>query len=181
MGLRKTTAITAALGLLVGAGAAAGTAAALWPGAAKDTVPYVYEGDKVVDSAPVKSAFLEVRVTAYHCGLAYITGTHAEYYAHGQLCRVGVRLDNQQLVTANIDSRIQKIVLADGTELIPDDIPMQIKRQEQVQQMGARNIVVLSYWFDIPADAVPVAVRIRATPEAPPAEIRLPKATWDRQ
>jgi hypothetical protein len=180
MGLRTTAAATA-LGVLAGAGITAGTAAALWPGPPDTPVPYVYEGDKVVDSEPAKSDFLEVRVTAYHCGMAYITGTHAEHNAQGQICRVGLRLDNQQLVTANIDSRIQRIVLADGTELAPDDVSMQIKRQQQVQQMGARNIVVLSYWFDIPADAAPTAVRIRATDTAPPAEIPLPPHTWERQ
>lgn len=177
---RRLLAATAALGLLAGAGTAAGIAAATWPDD-KSEVPYVYEGDAVVDSAPVRSDFLEVRVTAYHCGMAFTTGTHAEYYARGQICRIGVRLDNQQLVTANIDSRIQKIVLDDGSEAIPDDVVMQIKRQQQVQQMGARNIVVLSYWFDIPRERRPVAIRVRATAESLPAEVALPAHTWERQ
>lgn len=177
---RRLLALAAALGLLAGAGAAAGVAAATWPDH-KSEVPYVYKGDAVVDSAPVRTDFLEVRVTAYHCGMAFTTGTHAEYYARGQICRVGVRLDNQQLVTANIDSRIQKIVLDDGSELVPDDVVMQIKRQQQVQQMGARNIVVLSYWFDIPRDRRPVAIRVRATEESTPAEIALPAHTWETQ
>jgi hypothetical protein len=160
---------------------AAGVSWALWPGPAKAPVPYVYEDDYVVDSKPVKADFLEVKVDAYHCGMIFITGTHAEHYAKGQICRVGVRLDNQQLVTANIDSRLQTIVLNTGAEIIPDDESMQIKRQEQVQQLGARNMIVLSYWFDIPADAYPTAVRIRPNQDTPPAEIKLPRHTWTRQ
>jgi hypothetical protein len=175
---RRTLALVAALALLIGAGTAAATAAALWPDTAKTPVPYVYEGDAVVDSAPARSDFLEARVTAYHCGIAFITGTHAEHNAKGQICRVGVRLDNQQPVTANIDSRIQTLVLDNGTEVPIDDESMQIKRQQQVQQLGARNIIVLSYWFDIPADRRATAIRIRATPQTPPAEIQLPAHTW---
>lgn len=178
---RRVLVLVAALALLIGAGAAAGVAAALWPGEARAPVPYVYEGDAVVDSAPARSDYLEVRITAYHCGMSFITGTHAEHYAKGQICRVGVRLDNQQPVTAKLDSRIQAVVLDDGTEVRTDDESMQIKRQEQVQDMGARNIIVLSYWFDVPADRRPVAVRIRATPESPPAEIKLPAHTWTKQ
>lgn len=176
----RRTAVAAVLGLLAGAAAAGGTAAALWPDDAKSPPPYTYPDDAVVDSAPLHSGFLEVRVTAFRCGMTFITGTHAEHVASGQICRIGVRLDNQQAVTANIDSRLQVLVLDDGTEVPIDDVSMMVKRQQQVQQMGARNIVVLSYWFDIPADRHPAAIRVRATVELPPAEVPLPRRTWDR-
>lgn len=180
MGLRKTTAITTVLGLLVGAGAAAGTAAALWPDdPAPPPVPGMVEGDLAIRAAPGQSGPVQISVLTLRCGMSFITGTHAEYFSeHGQICRIGVEVRNNQTTSINVDSTRQLLVLPDGSTAAPDNITMLIRRQIALQPVGAHNAAVLEYWYDITAGISPTAIRLQGTADLPQIEVPLPPHNW---
>lgn len=191
MGLRKVplvTAVTAALGLLVGAGAAAGTAAALWPDSprarpAPTTAPPpvlgMVEGDLAVGAAPAQSGPVQITVLTLRCGMSFITGTHAEHFAEqGQICRVGVQIANNQTTSINVDSTRQLLVLPGGATAGPDNQSMLIRRQIGLQPVGAHNIAVLEYWYDIAAGISPTAIRLQGSADLPQIEVPLPPHNW---
>ncbi|MCF2530441.1 DUF4352 domain-containing protein [Yinghuangia soli] len=172
------------LGLLVGAGAAAGTAALLWPdGSNGDPRLHPDKNDLIVHAAPVRSGEIEMEVRTLQCGLEFTTGTHAEAMARGQFCAVRVTFHNDQPVTADIDTRRQELVLDDGSVVQTGNEVMQIKRQLRTQSVGGRNVITLDLWYDIPVDRHPKAIRLISEPdlrghEPPrPVDVPLPRYT----
>ncbi|MDI2126257.1 hypothetical protein [Yinghuangia seranimata] len=185
---RPGVVLAAVFGLLLGGGAAAGVAAARWPEHEKPkpppppaapAVPGMVEGDIAVGAAPQRSGNVELTVLTLRCGMSFITGTHAEHFAEqGQICRVGVQIRNDQTTSVNVDSTTQQLVLANGATAAPDNQSMLIRRQIGLQPVGAHNIVVLEYWYDIAADTQPTAIRLKGTADLPTVEVPLPAHQW---
>ncbi|WP_424643024.1 hypothetical protein [Embleya sp. AB8] len=179
--IRQWVGIGFVLGLLIGAGLAAGVAALYWPEEDKPLKMTMREWEIPVKDPAVLSGQTTFTVQGLTCGIEWITGTHAEHFAKGRLCRVKVSIANNSLATVQIANLEQRLVLPDGTQLGMDLESMEIKRQLRDFTLGASDTLVEDLWFDIPPGSSPAAILLRANPDAPQGRAELPQKDWSKR
>ena len=94
------------------------------------------------------------------CGIAAISGTHAVFEPERPFCRVRVRLLNADATFHAFDTTVQRLVLADGSLVVPAPDGMRIKRQPDSVNVGAQDVVELDLWFEPPVGVRPKAIRL---------------------
>jgi len=176
--IRQWIGMGAMVGFLLGAGIAAGIAALYWPEPGARVKSTMREAEISVEESAIRSDRTTMAAQGLRCGMEWITGTHAEHWAKGRLCRVKVSITNNSLVTVPIANMEQRLVLADGSLLGMDLESMEIKRQLRDFTLGASNTVTQDLWFDIPAGASPVAILLRANANSPQGRVELPQRDW---
>ncbi|MFJ8739120.1 hypothetical protein ACIRL2_07075 [Embleya sp. NPDC127516] len=179
--IRQWISIGFVLGLMLGAAAAAGVAALYWPEQDKPLKMTMREGEIPVKAPAVLSGPATLTAQGLTCGIEWITGTHAEHFAQGRLCRVKVSIANNSLATVQIANLEQRLVLPDGTQLAMDLESMEIKRQLREFTLGASDTLVEDLWFDLPKNVTPTAILLRANPETPQGRAELPQKDWSRK
>ncbi|WP_406282502.1 hypothetical protein [Embleya sp. NBC_00896] len=179
--IRQWIAIGFVLGLAIGAATAAGAAALYWPEKDKPLRMTMREWEIPIKAPPVLSDRTTFTAQGLTCGLEWITGTHAEHFAKGRLCRVKVSIANNALTTVQIANLEQRIVLPDGTQLGMDLESMEIKRQLRDFTLGASDTLVEDLWFDLPTGVSPTAILFRANAEAPQGRAELPQKDWSNR
>ncbi|MQY16749.1 hypothetical protein SRB5_69520 [Streptomyces sp. RB5] len=170
----KIVAISLA-GILTGATLTAGAAATLWP--TPDHTPRITtlrEDEHPLDGKEHRSGLILFRPLGIRCHIEVITGTHLDYYPKGQLCRIRVAATMTGSTFATIDNRLHRLVLDNGTKTEIDWQVTQIKRQPAETEVAALGTTVYDLWFDIPRNAQPVRLELKAEPIQPEAAIPLP-------
>ena len=166
--------IALAAGLVVGAGAASGIAAALWPQGRPPSL-----GSTPVDAPAVRSGPFLVQARELRCGLGEIVGTHAEFYPkRGQFCRVRVAITADEAAEDTWDSLLQQLATADGASAGTSLDAMHVKRQPLQITLGGHVTLETDLWFDLPKNAQPSRLLIRDTAADSPASIALPHHSW---
>ncbi|WP_161356750.1 hypothetical protein [Streptomyces sp. SID3343] len=179
--IRQWVSIGFVLGLLIGAGVAAGAAALYWPEKDEPIKSTMREWEIPIKRGSVRSDKVVLAPQGITCGMEWITGTHAEHFARGRLCRIKVSVTNTALTAVPIANLEQRLVLPDGTQVGMDLEAMEIKRQLRDFVLGASNTLVEDLWFDIPAGVAPVAVLLRANADAPQGRAELPQKDWSKR
>ncbi|MFF7242431.1 hypothetical protein ACFZBU_00860 [Embleya sp. NPDC008237] len=179
--IRQWIAIGFVLGLLIGAGLAAGAAALYWPEKDRPLKMTMREWEIPVKAPAVLSGPATFTVQGLTCGIEWITGTHAEHFAQGRLCRVKVSIANTSLATVHIANLEQRLVLPDDSRLGMDLESMEIKRQLREFTLGASDTLVEDLWFDLPKGVSPTAVLLRANADTPQGRAELPQHDWSRK
>ncbi|MYS80142.1 hypothetical protein [Embleya scabrispora] len=179
--IRQWIAIGFVFGLLIGAGLAAGAAALYWPEKDKPLKMTMREWEIPVKAPAVLSGPATFTAQGLTCGIEWITGTHAEHFAKGRLCRVKVSIANNSLATVQIANLEQRLVLSDGSRLGMDLESMEIKRQLRDFTLGASDTLVEDLWFDLPKDIVPTAILLRANADTPQGRAELPRRDWSKK
>ncbi|MGW9213981.1 hypothetical protein ACWGR4_44440 [Embleya sp. NPDC055664] len=179
--IRQWIAIGFVLGLLIGAGVAAGAAALYWPEKDQPLKMMMREREIPVKAAPVLSGQTTFTAQGLTCGIEWITGTHAEHFAKGRLCRVKISIANNSLATVQVANLEQRLVLSDGTQLGMDLESMEIKRQLREFTLGASDTLVEDLWFDLPKNTTPTALLLRTNAEAPQGRADLPQKDWSKR
>ena len=100
-----------------------------------------------------------VDVVSHDCGIAAVTGDHAQWLADGSYCRVRVWVTNADVLTRPFDAMVQELVLEDGETLTPEHDAMNISEQPRELDLGREVRIEFDLWFDVPDGAVPVALR----------------------
>jgi hypothetical protein len=179
--IRQWMSIGFVLGLLIGAAVAAGAAALYWPEKDKPIRSTMRDWEIPIKGESVRSDKVTLTPQGLTCGMEWITGTHAEHFAQGRLCRIKVSVANTSLTAVPIANREQRLVLPDGTRLGVDLESMEIKRQLRDLVLGASNTLVEDLWFDIPVGVAPVAVLLRANADSPQGRAELPYQDWSKR
>jgi hypothetical protein len=171
---RLPVVLALAAGLVLGAGAASGIAAAMWPQGRQASV-----GSILLDAPAVHSGPFLVQAREMRCGLGEIVGTHAEFTPKlGQFCRVRVDVTAEEAAEDTWDSLLQQVATADGASTGASLDAMHVKRQPLQITLGGHAMVEMDLWFDLPQAAQPSDLLIRATATDTPAAIPLPRHTW---
>jgi hypothetical protein len=161
-------------GLAIGAGTAAGVAAALWPQGRQPST-----GSILVNAPAVHTGPFLVQPREMRCGLAEIVGTHAEFYPkQGQFCRVRVNITVEDAAEDTWDSQLQQLATADGASQATSFDAMHVKRQPLQFSLGGHAALEIDLWFDVPETAQPTKLLVRATAADSPAAIALPRHSW---
>lgn len=87
------------------------------------------------------------------CGIAAITGTHAEFLPKRPLCRIRVRVVSDDASFHSFSANAQLLVLADGRTVEQSPDARNIKRQPDTVEIGARNTLELDLWYEPPTGA----------------------------
>lgn len=171
---RRGVVLALVAGLAIGAGTAAGVAAALWPQGRRAST-----GSVLVEAPAVRTGPFVVQGQELRCGLAEIVGTHAEYFSkQGQFCRVRVRISVDDRAEDTWDSQLQQVASADGAETGISMDAMHVKRQPLQFSLGGHATIEIDLWFDLPRTAQPTKLLVRAAAADPPAAVPLPHHTW---
>lgn len=176
--IRAWIGIGALAGFLLGASIAATIAALYWPEPGARVKSTMREAEVSVEATAIRSDGTTIAALGLRCGMEWITGTHAEHWAKGRLCRVKVSITNNSLVTVPVANMEQRLLLADGSQLGMDLESMEIKRQLRDFTLGASNTVTQDLWFDVPLGATPAAILLRANADSPQGRIELPRRDW---
>jgi hypothetical protein len=179
--IRQWVSIGFVLGLLIGAAVAAGAAALYWPEKDKPIKSTMREWEIPIKGESVRSDKVTLTPQGLTCGMEWITGTHAEHFAQGRLCRIKVSITNTSLTAVPIANLAQRLVLPDGTQIGMDLEAMEIKRQLRDFVLGSSDTLVEDLWFDIPVGVTPVAVLLRANADTPPGRAELPQKDWSKR
>jgi len=116
-------------------------------------------GDVVQPAAEHHSGHFAVRLLDARCGITYLTGTHAEFDPHNPLCRVRERVRSLDATYHSFSTARQQLMLANGANVSPSIDAMNIKRQPDSVNVGARDVVELDVYFEPPPGGAPVSVR----------------------
>lgn len=92
-------------------------------------------------------------------GMASVIGSHADLPAKGEYVRLRVLLVNTGRNSAVLDPNKQLLVTGDGGTHAPDPQAMLIKRQPEKVDLGTGNRTEFDLFYDVPAGAVPTALR----------------------
>lgn len=174
-----TTTLAGLTGLLLGAGIAAATATALWPGKPTPATLRPLETDPA--TAPARSGNIHFDAIGLRCAITTVIGTHGEHWAKGRLCRVQLSATSQDSVFGQIDNNLHQLTLDNGRKLVIDGEATQVKRQPLHTEVAAHGTAVYDLWFDLPRDRRPVTLHVRANDTEPPATIPLPEQHWSRR
>ena len=113
------------------------------------------------------------QVVAWRCGLLHVVGDHMPWMADGQYCRVRVRTHTTDRPALEVRTTAQEVVDAAGRAYPAETDAQQISDQPIVLKLGLGAINEFDVWFDVPADAEIVAVRLRAREDAPGVDVPL--------
>ncbi|WP_283133505.1 DUF4352 domain-containing protein [Rhizohabitans arisaemae] len=158
--------VFAALLAVAGCTGDAGPSRTPGPGAAEPTPAYeltprpVRRDEVALRVAPVSdgdTAFTPIGLTT---GLPSIVGSHADFDAQGSFVRLRLVVVNNGRTNTVLDPRRQLLLDSAGAEHRPDPQAMTIKRQPiEPFSLGASVRLEFDLWYDIPAGAVPAALR----------------------
>ena len=109
---------------------------------------------------PQPTGHLVIQALAARCGIASITGTHAEYTPQRPLCQVRIRVAFNDADFHTFDTDAQRLVMKDGTELAPAHDVMNIKRQPHSLSLGGHSTLELDLWFEPAIGAQATALRV---------------------
>jgi hypothetical protein len=118
----------------------------------------VRPGEIALDAHAVKdgdTVFIPIGLTT---GVDMIIGSHAEFAPKGQFVCVRVVVTNTGRSSVLFNPKRQLLVLADGTQLKPDDQAMLIKRQPAEFDLGAAVRLEFDLYYDAPKGARVVAL-----------------------
>jgi hypothetical protein len=161
-------------GLAIGAGTAAGIAAALWPQSRQPSL-----GSIPVNAPAAKTGPFLVQARELRCGLGEIVGTHAEFYPkQGQFCRVRVAITVEDADEDPWDSQLQQVATTYGGNQGTSSDAMHVKRQPLQFWLGGYATIEMDLWFDLPKNAQPTELLLRTAATDSPAAIPLPSHTW---
>ncbi|MGF7233475.1 MAG: hypothetical protein ACQSGP_00735 [Frankia sp.] len=150
----RTVVLTVAVGaVVVGAVFAGGFASgrATTPARSSDRAGRIRPGETVLHRPAVTDNNLSLRPTGITCGLRWVVGTHADLEAHGQYCRLGLEVTNRDATFHDLTTAAQRLVVVGGRSYAPSLDATRVERQPDVATIGARDVVDLDVWFDIPA------------------------------
>jgi len=108
-------ALGAALGVALGgcSGGEKAATASPRPSVVRIEVP-LGPGDVAQHAPPRRNGHTQLQPILARCGIVGITGTHAEFIPERPLCRVRVRVLNDDASFHTVSPRAQRLVLADG-------------------------------------------------------------------
>lgn len=131
-------------------------------------------GEVRMDVPAVRQGKLTLMPVGVKCGMGSLIGTHAEFFAKGQYCRLRIALlaDDSSYVPYNA-SRL-RLVTTKG-KASPDHDAMLIARQPTTASIGAHNRLSVDVWFDYPLGAQPLSVSVGG---GAPSAIPLPERRW---
>ncbi len=96
--------------------------------------------------------------------LGTILGSHAEFSPKGRYVRIRLVVVNVGRSGVDFDTARQQLITADGVAHDVDGQAMLIKRQPQKFDLGANVRVEFDLYYDLPAGARPVALRVHGGP-----------------
>lgn len=133
------------------------------PKATRHEVVVRTEADPAAVVQPAReyaTGHFQVRVLTVRCGIDSIVGTHAEFTPTHPLCDIRIRVRSDDATFHTFSPPRQQLLGAAG-EVVPTapDV-MQIRRQAQSVQLGARNVVELDLWFEPPTAMRVAALRV---------------------
>lgn len=99
-----------------------------------------------------KDGHLTFTVLELRCGIAGVVGSHSEGQPEGEFCRTRLRVLNDDPEFHTYVSARQ-LLAYDGGEAKPDSFAMAVRRQVEEMKIGARNLVELEVWWDVPRNA----------------------------
>lgn len=111
-------------------------------------------------AAPVRSGHLKLTPLSGKCGIFVLSGTHALLDADGQFCRLRVRVQSVDSSSHAFALFNQRLVLADGREVLPSNGGMLVKRQPDEVTLGADDLAEVVEIWDIPETARVTGVRL---------------------
>lgn len=107
----------------------------------------------------VKDGHLTFTVLELRCGVAGVTGSHGEGQPEGQFCRSRLRVLNDDPEPHTYVAKRQLLAYGSG-DATPDPFAMAVRRQLDEVKIGARNVVELEVWWDIPAQAQVEGIKV---------------------
>ncbi|CCH33944.1 hypothetical protein BN6_67070 [Saccharothrix espanaensis DSM 44229] len=107
------------------------------------------------------TAFTLVGLTT---GMDALIGSHAEFAAKGQFVRIRLSVVNNGRSSASFDARRHLLVDDRKVEHPVDTQAMTIKRQPEVIDLGANVRLEYDVYYDLPADAKPLALKVYGGP-----------------
>lgn len=144
-------------------------------------------GDVAQSPAERVTGHFAVRLLDARCGITYLTGTHAEFDPRNPLCRIRERVRSLDATYHSFGTSRQQLVLENGATVTPSIDAMNIKRQPDAVDVGARDVLELDVYFEPPPGIRPDGVRIygdtdpgtSVAPAGPPSvvmrlELRVP-------
>ncbi|GAA1970163.1 hypothetical protein [Catenulispora subtropica] len=203
--LSRRDSAVALSGLLAGAAVAAAVAAAAWPSTAATTAakaaPATSAPTAVSSSAslapdPVnvtlrnkeivlpsqspytsgKLALVPLRLT---CGLATITGTHADEQAAGQYCRIRVALTGTDAFTHTFDVAKTALTTTAGTSIGYSYEAQDVKRQpDKIAPVGSHDRYEFDIYYDVPRDVTVNGFTFTDGEGGPTVKVPLPVREW---
>ena len=111
-------------------------------------------------SKPQPTGHLVIQALAARCGIASITGTHAEYTPQRPLCQVRIRVSFNDADFHSFNTEDQRLVMKDGSSIAPAHDVMNIKRQPQAISLGGHSTLELDLWFEPALGAQAAALRV---------------------
>jgi hypothetical protein len=116
---------------------------------------------RVPTTADGDTAFTLLGLTA---AMPTLIGSHAEYHAKGRFVRVRMSVVNNGRSSVSFAARRHVLVDDRGAEHATDEQAMLVKRQPDVVDLGANVRLEYDVYYDVPADAEPVALRVFGGP-----------------
>lgn len=122
----------------------------------------------------------EVRILAARCGIAAITGTHAEFLPERPLCRVRLRVTSVDARFHTFATGPQQLRLADGRLVALSHDGMSIKRQPAETELGAHDSLELELWFEPPTGVAATGLRVYGDTDPDPqgTSVRTAGPAW---
>ncbi|MFP5283427.1 MAG: hypothetical protein ACLGIF_08265 [Actinomycetes bacterium] len=100
----------------------------------------------------IKDGHLTFTVLELECALTAVFGSHAEGMPEGRFCRSRLRVVNDHSEAHTYVTARQRLVYGGG-EAKPDPFAMAVRRQLDEVPIGARSLVELEVWWDVPVQA----------------------------
>jgi hypothetical protein len=139
-------------------------------------------GSSVPAAVPVErpTGHFEVRALSARCGIAAITGTHAEFLPERPLCRVRLRVTSVDARFHTFATGSQRLRLADGRLVAPSPDAMSIKRQPAQTELGAHDSLELELWFEPPTGVAVTGLRVYgdADPDPQGTSVKVAGPPW---
>jgi hypothetical protein len=187
---RRDTAV-ALSGLLVGGAIAAGVAASLWPA---DHKPAPTAATASTDPLEIPLRDREIALPAHTyqsgevslvplrmtCGLSEVVGTHAEWFAQGQYCRIRVVITGDDGFTHTFDPGKTTMTTTAGAAIDPDIAQaQQIKRQpDRLITVYAHTRLEFDIYYDVPRTATINGFTFSDAEGGPVVKVPLPVRSW---
>lgn len=173
--------VAAALGVALGgcSGGEKAATASPRPSVVRIEVP-LGPGDVAQHAPPRRNGHTQLQPILARCGIVGITGTHAEFIPERPLCRVRVRVLNDDASFHTVSPRAQRLVLADGGLVEESLDAIRAKRQPDAIELGAHNAAEFDLWFEPPNGARVRAIRLVGDQDPDPAGTSVNTATGPR-
>jgi hypothetical protein len=190
-------------GLLTGGAIAAVIAAAVWPSDTA-TATKAHQGSPTATPAtpaatepldlpfrekeiplpqppqgPYKSGHILLTPLRLTCGLSELVGTHAEWFAQGQVCYIRVAVSDNEAFTHAFDTAKTAMTTTAGASIPVSNEAQEIKRQPKtIDQLGAHDRYEIDIYYDVPRDATVNGFTFSDSEGGPVVTVPLPVRTW---